>query len=464
MLRCRRRARCRSRSASPRWRCSRVGALAVAVHRPRRAARPALRMLLLGGLAGAVTFAIGRLLGVSAWLTAKSRVLASRCKPGATSRCGSGIRGSFPARSPRSTARPPAARPSRCCAADGAFLAQRRLFAASQIRARVWTLRCARARSTTHSSRAASRARSRRARRCSTPRTPDAGWSTANRTGCPAWSPIATATSSSLQLHVGRRRSAGATRSSRRSSTRPAARASTSAPTPTCARSKACRRAPASRTARCRTRVTLRRGRPRYGVDVVAGQKTGFYLDQRDESRVACARSPRGARCSTAFCYTGGFTLAALAGGARSVARRSTARPTRWRSRARTSRAIRRSTADRARVARGRRVRRIAQAARPRRALRPDRARSAEVRADRARTAERAARAYKDINLLALKLLRPGGLLATFSCSGGIDAELFQQDRRRRRAGRRRRMRRSSDALRRAPIIRSRSPFPKATI
>ena len=40
--------------------------------------------------------------------------------------------------------------------------------------------------------------------------------------------------------------------------------------------------------------------------------------------------------------------------------------------------------------------------------------------------AKNAARAYKDINLLALKLLRPGGLLATFSCSGGVSAELFQ--------------------------------------
>jgi len=41
--------------------------------------------------------------------------------------------------------------------------------------------------------------------------------------------------------------------------------------------------------------------------------------------------------------------------------------------------------------------------------------------------AERAARAYKDVNLLALKLLRPGGLLATFSCSGGIDAGFFRK-------------------------------------
>ena len=44
-----------------------------------------------------------------------------------------------------------------------------------------------------------------------------------------------------------------------------------------------------------------------------------------------------------------------------------------------------------------------------------------------AQHAEKAARAYKDMNLLALKLLRPGGLLATFSCSGGISADLFQK-------------------------------------
>ncbi len=40
---------------------------------------------------------------------------------------------------------------------------------------------------------------------------------------------------------------------------------------------------------------------------------------------------------------------------------------------------------------------------------------------------EKAARGYKDINLLAFKLLRPGGILVTFSCSGGVDAALFQK-------------------------------------
>ena len=40
---------------------------------------------------------------------------------------------------------------------------------------------------------------------------------------------------------------------------------------------------------------------------------------------------------------------------------------------------------------------------------------------------ERAARGYKDINLLGFKLLRPGGILVTFSCSGGVSTDLFQK-------------------------------------
>ncbi|HEX9029518.1 MAG TPA: 23S rRNA (cytosine(1962)-C(5))-methyltransferase RlmI, partial [Anaerolineales bacterium] len=47
--------------------------------------------------------------------------------------------------------------------------------------------------------------------------------------------------------------------------------------------------------------------------------------------------------------------------------------------------------------------------------------------AQTAAQAERAARGYKDINLLAFKLLRPGGILATFSCSGGVSEDLFQK-------------------------------------
>ena len=78
-------------------------------------------------------------------------------------------------------------------------------------------------------------------------------------------------------------------------------------------------------------------------------------------------------------------------------------------------------------MARSRRVRRTAPAARRGRELRPRRRSTRRSSRRPPRTPRRAARAYKDINLLALKLLRPGGLLATFSCSGGIDAALFRK-------------------------------------
>jgi len=162
----------------------------------------------------------------------------------------------------------------------------------------------------------------------------------------------------------------------------------------------------------------------RYRVDVGGGQKTGFYLDQRD-NRAFVGTHARGRRVMNAFCYTGGFTLAALAGDAASV------------------RSID-SSADALRGARANLA--LNPALDARRAewsdadvfseLRELRNRSAAFDlivldppkfAPTAAHAQRAARAYKDINLLALKLLAPGGLLATFSCSGGIDASLFQK-------------------------------------
>ncbi|MEO5784771.1 MAG: class I SAM-dependent rRNA methyltransferase [Casimicrobiaceae bacterium] len=162
----------------------------------------------------------------------------------------------------------------------------------------------------------------------------------------------------------------------------------------------------------------------RYRVDIAAGQKTGFFLDQRDNRRTirACAA---GRDTLNMFCYTGAFSLAALAGGARSVLSVD-------------------SSADALGVAAGNLARnpelpqgiadwREADAFSELRRLR-DKGASFELVvldppkfAPTAQHAEGAARAYKDINLLALKLLRPGGLLATFSCSGGIDAGLFRK-------------------------------------
>jgi len=161
-----------------------------------------------------------------------------------------------------------------------------------------------------------------------------------------------------------------------------------------------------------------------YRVDVVGGQKTGFYLDQRD-SRAAVRALAAGREILNVFAYSGGFALAALAGGAVRVLSLD-------------------SSADALALARenlGRNPRLPAERAEWREAdafaeLRKLRDRGAGFDlvvldppkfAPTAAHAERAARAYKDVNLWALKLLRPGGLLATFSCSGGIDADLFRK-------------------------------------
>ncbi len=171
-------------------------------------------------------------------------------------------------------------------------------------------------------------------------------------------------------------------------------------------------------------RLVIREGGLSYRVDVEHGQKTGFYLDQRD-NRSLVRQHARGRRVLNVFAYTGGFTLAALAGGARSVTSLDSsaaalalalsnvagnpglpAAPLAW------------VEADafselRAMRNRGEAFDLIV--------LDPPKF------APTAAHAERAARAYKDVNLLAFKLLAPGGLLATFSCSGGISADFFQK-------------------------------------
>ena len=159
-----------------------------------------------------------------------------------------------------------------------------------------------------------------------------------------------------------------------------------------------------------------------FRVDVEAGQKTGFFLDQR-ENRQRVRALAAGREVLDAFCYTGGFAVAALAGGAArvtavesSASALEVARENVQANSMDTS-AISFEQADV--FAYQRRLR--------------DEGRGFDLVildppkfAPTAAQAKNAARAYKDINLLALKLLKPGGLLATFSCSGGVPAELFQ--------------------------------------
>jgi 23S rRNA (cytosine1962-C5)-methyltransferase len=161
-------------------------------------------------------------------------------------------------------------------------------------------------------------------------------------------------------------------------------------------------------------------------LDVASGHKTGFYLDQRD-NRAAFARWVRQfglQRVLNCYCYTGGFTVAALAGGAAQVTSVDSSAPAIERVQAH----VRLNGFDMARsLGLDADVNQVL-----RDSLEQGRQFDAIVLdppkfAPTAAHAERAARAYKDINRLALKLLQPGGLLLTFSCSGGINADLFHK-------------------------------------
>ncbi|HSK88562.1 MAG TPA: class I SAM-dependent methyltransferase [Anaerolineales bacterium] len=171
------------------------------------------------------------------------------------------------------------------------------------------------------------------------------------------------------------------------------------------------------------SQITIREHNLKFNVNLQSGHKTGFYLDQR-LNRLRVRELAKDRDVLDGFCYTGGFTVNALAGGATSVLSID-------------------SSAEALALCRENIVLNNLDAARQTsiagdvfQLLRKfrDEARSFDLIildppkfAPTAAQAERAARGYKDINLLAFKLLRPGGMLVTFSCSGGIDAGLFQK-------------------------------------
>ncbi len=159
-----------------------------------------------------------------------------------------------------------------------------------------------------------------------------------------------------------------------------------------------------------------------FRVDVEAGQKTGFFLDQRENrQRVRALAADRDVL--DAFCYTGGFAIAALAGAARSVTAVESSAPALEMAKenlSANSMDLSRISFEQADVFAYQRLLRERGASFDMVILDPPKF------APTAAQAKNAARAYKDINLMALRLLKPGGLLATFSCSGGVSAELFQ--------------------------------------
>ena len=171
------------------------------------------------------------------------------------------------------------------------------------------------------------------------------------------------------------------------------------------------------------SRITINEHGLKFLVDFERGHKTGFYLDQRaNRQRVRTfARSKDVLDC---FCYTGGFTVNALAGDAKSVL--CVDASSEALALARQNIELNKLPIEKAQFLEGD----VFQVLRKFR----DEARAFDMIildppkfAPTAAQADKAARGYKDINLLAFKLLRPNGILVTFSCSGGVDAALFQK-------------------------------------
>jgi 23S rRNA (cytosine1962-C5)-methyltransferase len=174
------------------------------------------------------------------------------------------------------------------------------------------------------------------------------------------------------------------------------------------------------------TALTIREHDWRFTLDVATGHKTGFYLDQRD-NRKLFAETVRHfglARVLNCYCYSGGFSVAALAGGAAQVTAIDSSAPAL--ALAEGNVALNGFDATRHRAIDAdvnQTLRSLLDGGESCDAIVLDPPKLAPTVAH----AERAARAYKDINRLALLLLRPGGALFTFSCSGGIDADLFHK-------------------------------------
>jgi len=172
--------------------------------------------------------------------------------------------------------------------------------------------------------------------------------------------------------------------------------------------------------------LTIREHQWQLTLSIADGHKTGFYLDQRD-SRHRFAETVRrlgSQRVLNCFCYTGGFSVAALAGGAGHVTSIDSSGPALERARAHV--ALNGFDAERADFLDAdvnASLRQFLKEGRTFDAIVLDPPKFAPTAAH----AERAARAYKDINRLALQLLESGGVLFTFSCSGGISADLFHK-------------------------------------
>ncbi len=169
--------------------------------------------------------------------------------------------------------------------------------------------------------------------------------------------------------------------------------------------------------------LTIEENGLRFAVDVVHGQKTGFYLDQRD-NRAKIRSLAQGKDVLNCFCYSGGFSIYAQQGGAKSILSIDSSEEAL--KLAQHNSALNRLNTDSLEW-------QCADVFQMLRKLRDGNRKFDLIILDppkfapTAAFAAKAARGYKDINLLAFKLLKPGGILATYSCSSGISNDLFQK-------------------------------------
>ena len=169
--------------------------------------------------------------------------------------------------------------------------------------------------------------------------------------------------------------------------------------------------------------VEIAEGPCKFLIDVRKGHKTGFYLDQRD-ARAVVGPLANGADVLNCFSYTGGFGLFARACGAASVVQVDVSADAL--ALARRNEEIQHMCGTRMEYVEAdvfKYLRSCRDAGRTFDMIVLDPPKFAETKAQ----VMKAARGYKDINLLAMKLLRPGGTLATFSCSGAMTPELFDK-------------------------------------
>ena len=169
--------------------------------------------------------------------------------------------------------------------------------------------------------------------------------------------------------------------------------------------------------------IEIRENDCRFYVDIKRGHKTGFYLDQR-ENRTALTEFAHDAEVLNCFSYTGGFGIYALKAGVRKVTNIDSsatsldlAKCNAKLNQLDTSR-IENVCGDVFKI-----LREYREANRQFDLIVLDPPKFAESKDQ----LKKAARGYKDINLLAFKLLKPGGILFTFSCSGLMGASLFQK-------------------------------------